>query len=78
MSKAFILLNCDLDTETPVITELLKIDGVSDAYKTHGVYDIIVKLNSDSEKLKSAIMNIRRISYVRSSLTLLVTEQGDN
>lgn len=75
MSKAFILLNCDLGTEDETIKELLTIAGISFAYKTRGVYDIVVKLNLGSEdELRSTAQKIRRINNVRSSLTMLVAE----
>jgi hypothetical protein len=75
MSKAFVLLNCDGGSEDTIIDELLTINGVSDAHKTQGVYDIIIKLELGSqEELRKAILKIRRIDAVHSSLTLIVTK----
>jgi len=75
MSKAFVLLNCDIGSHDTIIDELLTFNGVSSAHKTQGVYDIIVKLDLDSrEELRSTIVKIRRIDAVHSSLTLMVTK----
>jgi hypothetical protein len=77
MSKAFVLLNCDIGSEDTVIDELLTFSGVSYAHKMQGVYDIIVKLDLNSqEELRSTIVKIRRIDAVHSSLTLMVTKDS--
>ena len=75
MSAAFVLLNCDIGFENAIVDELLTIKGVSYAYKTHGVYNIIAKLDLGfDEELRSTIVKIRRIDAVHSSLTLIVTK----
>jgi len=76
MSKAFVLLNCDIRSQDMITDELLTFTGVSGAYKTQGVYDIIVTLESGSrDELRSTIVKIRRIDAVRSSMTLMVTKE---
>jgi DNA-binding Lrp family transcriptional regulator len=76
MSSAFVFLNSNIGDEKAIIDELLTTNGVSYAYRTSGVYDIILKLDLDSdEDLRSTIVKIRRIDAVRSSLTLVVTER---
>ena len=73
MSTAFVLLNCDIGYEKPIIDELLTINGVSYAYKTHGVYDVIIKIKLGSdEELRNTIVKVRKIDAIRSSLTLKV------
>jgi hypothetical protein len=75
MSKAFVLLNCDIGSEDTVIDELLTFNGVSSAHKTQGVYDMIVTLElSSQQELRNTIVKIRRIDAVHSSLTLMVTK----
>ena len=46
----------------------------------YGVYDIVLKLSSDNaEKLRSIITNnIRKISKVQSTLTMMVIEEQEN
>lgn len=75
MSKAFVLVNCDLGTEDVIVKELLKMSGISVVYKTQGVYDMIVRLDLGStEALRKTIQQIRKIDNVRSSLTMIVAE----
>jgi len=76
MSKAFVLLNCDIGSQDTMIDELLTFSGVSYVHKTRGVYDLIVKLESDSpQELRNTVVKIRRIDAVHSSLTLMVTKE---
>jgi DNA-binding Lrp family transcriptional regulator len=76
MPEAFVLLNCDLGGEEEITKELLAMRGVASAYRTHGVYDMIIKLDLDSsDELRRTIGKIRRIDKVRSSLTLIVAEK---
>ncbi len=58
------------------MNELLKIEGVSEAYIVYGVYDIVVKIKAPTtEALKEIISSkIRKISNVRSTLTMIVVE----
>ncbi len=56
--------------------ELRKIENIKEVYLVHGVYDIIAKVEVGSkDKLKVMIAsNIRRLSDVRSTLTMIVVE----
>jgi DNA-binding Lrp family transcriptional regulator len=75
VSKAFVLVNCDLGTDDATAKELVGIGGVSSVYRTHGVYDLVIRLESDSfDGLKKSIQQIRRVNHVRSSLTVIVIE----
>lgn len=75
MSKAFVLVNCDLGTEDVIVKELLRMSGVSAVYKTQGVYDMIVRLDLGStDALRKTIQQIRKIDTLRSSLTMIVAE----
>lgn len=76
MSRAFVLLNCDLGSRDTLIDELLTFNGVSYAHKTQGVYDIIATLElSTQQELRNTIVKIRRIDAVRTSMTLMVTKE---
>ena len=73
MSNAFVLLNCDIGTEPSVIDELKEIQGVSEALRVSGIYDIVAKLNEESkEEIVNLVRQIREIGHVRSSLTMIV------
>lgn len=79
MSEAYVLINCDLGTEDLVIKELRSVSGVSEVKGVFGVYDIIARVNADSEiNIKKIVSKIRSMNNVKSSLTMMVIEgQGD-
>ena len=76
MPQAFVLINVESGTEEEVIKDLRAIDGVVESYFSYGVYDIISKVKADSlDALKDLItLRVRNISKVRSTLTLILTE----
>ena len=72
MPKAYLLISCDIGKEDGVIEELSKMDDVKEVQKTIGQYDIVAKIESDSEKdLKETISSkIRNMDPLRSVLIL--------
>lgn len=76
MPSAYVLINCDLGSEESIINEIKGLEGVKEVKGTYGVYDIIAKVESDNmEALKDTITwKIRRMSKVRSTVTLIVIE----
>ncbi len=75
MEYAYVLINCDTGFEESIIEHLKKIDDVKAVQGTLGVYDIIAEIQSQKpEKLKEAIIgDIRKLSHVKSTLTLMGT-----
>ncbi|TLX84670.1 MAG: Lrp/AsnC family transcriptional regulator [Thaumarchaeota archaeon] len=79
METLYILINCDLGSEVDIINELTKIPEVKEVRGTYGIYDIFVKLQSDSSAgLENIITHkVRRISKIRSTVTLTpILSQG--
>ena len=76
MPTAYVLINCDLGSEDDIIKELKKIPEVVEVSGVFGVYDIIVRIRSESmDKLREVVTwNVRRIDKVRSTLTMMVIE----
>ncbi len=76
MPMAFVLINVESGTEEEVIKELRALEGVIESYFSYGVYDIIAKVKADSmDQLKDLVTRrIRNLSKVRSTLTLILTE----
>ncbi len=76
MPIAFVLVNSDPEVEEELIEELIKVEGVKEVHSVYGIYDFIVKVESDSlEELKSAITwKIRRLRKVRTSATMIVAQ----
>ncbi len=81
MPTAYVLINCDLGAEEEIIKELQKLPEVVEVSGVFGVYDIIVRISSDSmDKLRELVTwHVRRIDKVRSTLTMMVIEgQGES
>ena len=84
MPTSYVLINSDLGTDESIIVKIKEIlkDEKEIKYKiqgVYGVYDIILKLSSDSiDNLRSTITNrIRKITSVQSTLTMMVIEQQE-
>jgi len=77
MVKAYVLIVNESGTEDSVISNLNNIPTITDAFGTFGTYDILTKLvSSNEENIQHDISNgIRKISNIRSTLTLLVDEK---
>ena len=77
MTLAFVLINTELGAEDEVRKKLLEIPEIEEAYAVYRVYDIIAKLRAENmEKVKEVITwKIRRMDKVRSTLTMIVTEE---
>ena len=76
MPIAFVLINAEIGSESEVLAELKKVEGVDEAYSVYGVYDVIAKVKADSmDKLKDIVTwRIRRLNKVRSTLTMIVID----
>jgi hypothetical protein len=71
VSRAFVLLNCGIGTENAITSEINNILGVSEATGLSGIYDIIAKLNAESDNGVSRIVaKIRSIANIRSRLNV--------
>ena len=85
MTTTYILLNSDLGSDVEIIKkikEILDKEGQSVQYEAqgvYGVYDIVVKISSDSmDHLRNIITNkIRKIDKVYSTLTMMVIEEQE-
>jgi len=75
---AFVLINTEIGSESEVLKVLKKVNGVKEAYSVYGVYDIIAKVQAETmDKLKELVTwQIRRLDKVRSTLTMIVTEES--
>ena len=72
MEKAYILIGCELGSETELVTRLLEIDKVKDATVTYGDYDIVVEAETDTEAQMDNLITkkIRRLEKIRTTITL--------
>lgn len=77
--EAYVLLNCDLGLEDAISKELMALPEVVEVKGLFGVYDIIVRINADSEEdIKTAIGKIRSMTKIKSSLTMMVIESQES
>ena len=76
MPTAYVLINYEIGAEQNILNKLENVPGVIEVSEVNGVYDIVVKIASDTlESLKNTITrHIRAIYTVRSTLTLIVIE----
>jgi DNA-binding Lrp family transcriptional regulator len=77
MPTAYVLLNTEIGAENQVLRALKELDGVEEAYKLWGVYDIIANVAADNmDELKHIITNrIDDIGRINSKLTMVVAEK---
>jgi|TARA_B100000029_G_scaffold153289_1_gene148506 DNA-binding Lrp family transcriptional regulator len=81
MPIAYVLINSELGTDTNVISrikEILTEEQISsfEIQGVYGVFDIVLKISSDDEKLRNMITNkIRKITQVQSTLTMMVIDK---
>ena len=81
MPIAYVLINSELGTDVDVISQIKKIfegEKISsfEILGVYGVFDIVIKISADDEKLRNLITNkIRKINQVQSTLTMMVIEK---
>jgi DNA-binding Lrp family transcriptional regulator len=77
MPRAFVLFNVGAGSEDQVLKDAKAIGGVQEAYVSYGVYDLVLKVKADSmEQLKELVTHrLRTVKNVRSTLTLILTEE---
>jgi DNA-binding Lrp family transcriptional regulator len=75
MFRAYILLNTEVGSESSVL-EALKVEGIEDAHRLWGVYNIILSVKADSIDALKMILNskIKKIAKIDSKLTLISTQ----
>ena len=74
MTKAFVLINCELGSEEQIISELKTFSDIKQVQGTFGAYDIIAEIHADTQEdfEKTVSLKIRQLSRVVSTMTLNV------
>ena len=80
MNIAFVLVQSRIGHEMEVLNDLLKLDYVKEAKGTFGYYDILVKIEADSEKEIEKIITkkIRKVKNVNTTTTLSVISEQEH
>lgn len=73
MTDAYVMLNCELGSETEVIDQLKELEQVVDIFETIGTHDMMVKLQAENfEKIREIVSwNIQKLKNVRATSTLI-------
>jgi DNA-binding Lrp family transcriptional regulator len=68
------LIDCDISFSANIIEELKKIPEIAEFYRVQSIYDMIAKVNADSEdQLHGIIMRkIRENRRIMNSLTMII------
>ena len=79
MNIAYVLVQSTIGHEMEVLSELLKVQFVKEAKGTFGYYDILVKIEADSEKEIGKIITkkIRKVKDVNTTTTLSVISEQE-
>lgn len=74
MAKAFVAVHCNTGKENQVIRALMEIKGISEVTGVLGLYDVIIKIESDDTmKLEEIITKkVRNVPHVLTTMTLIV------
>ena len=77
MTSAFLFINAELLFIEDAINKLKEIPEIVDVYKVQGIYDIIARVNSDTEeKLKELVSErIRRIDRITGTVTVIIARE---
>ena len=78
MPTAFVLINTELGSETDVLKDLKKVEGVAEVYAVYGTYDVVAKVKAETmDRLKEIVtVRIRKVNNVRATLTLMSSEDA--
>jgi DNA-binding Lrp family transcriptional regulator len=79
LNKAYVLISCNSGADNYVISNIKSIDSVKEVHGCFGAYDVIAKMESDSEdKLKKAItQRIRKVPKIQATLSLMTYNKND-
>lgn len=75
MTIAYVIITTEVGGEKEVRDSLSAIPEVKEIHEVHGVYDLVVRVETDriSEWIDTVGQKVRSLDRVRSMLTMLVT-----
>jgi DNA-binding Lrp family transcriptional regulator len=74
VEKAFVLINTnDCTNDDLLLTQLKKIEGISEAYKVSGIYNILVKVEAETMDKVAKVVNhrLKDLKNIQSTLTMV-------
>ena len=79
MARALVFIN-SFSNSSELVRDLAKVEGVSEAHYSRGLYDAVAMVQAESfSRVKEIVFNqIRNIDNVKSTLTLTLVETPAN
>jgi DNA-binding Lrp family transcriptional regulator len=76
-SSAFVLIDCDFPISENIMEELKQIPEIEEFYRVQSIYDMIAKVNADSEDHlhEIVIRKVREIEGIKNTLTLVIVSK---
>ena len=74
VENAFVLINTDDHIDDDIlIAQLKKIDGISEAYKVSGIYNILVKVEAETMDKVAKVVNhrLKNLRNIQSTFTMV-------
>lgn len=73
METAYVMINCEMGSESSIIEKVKPIEGVEEVVGVFGNYDVLVKIQSpDIDAISQIIVeSIRRLDKIRCTTTLM-------
>jgi DNA-binding Lrp family transcriptional regulator len=77
MMSAFVLVNCHFPFDIRIMDEMSKMPSVANVYRTSGRYDLIIKINANTEdELKEIIStDINTLQGVDATVTMIIAKE---
>ena len=76
MASAFVLVNCHFPFDIRIKDEILKMPSMANVYRISGRYDLIVKVNANTEEeIKEIISDINRLRGVDATVTIMIAKE---
>jgi DNA-binding Lrp family transcriptional regulator len=73
VETAYVMINCEMGSESSVMEKIKSIEGVKEVAGVFGNYDVLVKIQSTKidEISRTIIADIRSLDKVRCTTTLM-------
>jgi DNA-binding Lrp family transcriptional regulator len=79
VERAFVLINIDdhIDDDM-VLAQLRKIEGISEAYKVSGIYNILVKVEAQTMDKVVKVVNykLKNLKNIQSTLSMVAIKNN--
>ena len=77
MTSAFLFINAELLFIEDVASKLREIPEIAEIFKVQGIYDIIVRVNSDTEETLKELVSgrIRSIDRITGTVTVVIAKE---